>query len=135
MSYDIKEAEHFLSYPNTLFDTTPGGEQLINMQKSWDQWLPFWEKYPDRILYGTDYYAFPKDENWETAFWRRTKFLREFLETGTEHEYLGESFRGVKLDERLLSKICYGNAERIFGTPQKIDEEYLHFEMKKHSLL
>ena len=131
MSYDVAEAERFMSYPNTLFDTTPGGEQLINMSKSWEQWLPFWEKYQDRILYGTDYYAFPKDDHWETAFQRRPKFLRQFLETDTKHDYLGEKFRGVKLDERLLQKICWDNAERIFGKPKKIDEKYLFSETEK----
>lgn len=125
MSYDISEAERFLSYPNTLLDTTPGGEQFINMQKDWNTWLPFWEKYQDRILYGTDYYAFPKDENWETAFQRRPKFLRQFFETDTEHDYLGETFKGVKFDERLLEKIYWNNAERILGKPKQIDEEYL----------
>lgn len=135
MSYDMAEAERFLFYPNTLFDTTPGGEQLINMGKDWDKWLPFWEKYQDRILYGTDYYAFPKDEDWETAFQRRPKFLRQFFETDTEHEYLGEKFKGVKLEDGLLQKICWDNAEHILGKPKIIDEEYLRAELKKVYLL
>ena len=73
MSYDMAQAERFLAFENTLLDTTPGGEQLIRMGKEWEKWLPFWKKYQDRILYGSDYYAFPKDENWETAFQRRPR--------------------------------------------------------------
>ena len=103
MSYDIDEAERYLSYPNTLLDITPGGEQLINMQKEWEKWLPFWNKYQDRILYGTDFYAFPKDKNWEVAFMRRPKFIRQFLETNSEHIYLDEKFTGDRKSTRLNS--------------------------------
>lgn len=131
MSYDMAEAERFMSYPNTLFDTTPGGEQMLNMGKDWDTWLPFWETYQDRILYGTDYYAFPKDGDWETAFQRRPKFLRQFFETDTEHAYLGEKFKGVKLDGGMLEKIYWDNAQRVFGQPKTIDEQYLGSESER----
>ena len=131
MSYDIKEAEKFLQYPNTYFDITPGGEQLINMGKQWKDWLPFWEKYQDKILYGTDYYAFPKNKSWEVAFQRRPKLIREFLETEEEHEYLGESFIGVNLDEKLREKIYRKNFEKLLNTPKEIDCQYLINEAKK----
>ena len=131
MSYDIKEAERFLSYPNTRFDITPGGEQFIHMGKAWDRWLPFWEKYQDRILYGTDYYAFPKDENWETAFQRRPKFLRQFLETDACHEYLDERFCGINLPKALRDKIYRENFIKLLGAPKEIDCAYLRFEAKR----
>lgn len=125
MSYDILEAERFLSFPNTLFDITPGGEQLIRMQKEWNIWLPFWEKHQNRILYGTDFYAFPKDENWEVAFRRRPDFLRRFLETNAQHQYLGENFSGVALDENIRRKIYRENFLALLGTPKKINVDYL----------
>ena len=125
MSYDLSEAERFLSFPNTLFDITPGGEQLINMQKEWKTWLPFWEKYQNRILYGTDFYAFPKDENWEIAFRRRPDFVRQFLETDKQHQYLDEAFYGIDLNKKIRDKIYRENFIALLGAPKPINNDYL----------
>lgn len=131
MSYDVEEAERFLSYPNTSFDITPGGEQLLRMQKEWDSWLPFWKKHQERIFYGTDFYAFPKDDTWETAFNRRPKFLRQFLETDGEYIYLDEPFHGVNLDEAMRDKLYRENFLRLLGTPKTIDLVYLRQEAER----
>ena len=124
-SYDIAIAERFTSYPNVVMDITPGGEQLINMSKEWDKWLPFWVKYQDRIVYGTDFYAFPKDENFEVAYQRRPKFIRQFFETDGEYIYLDEAFKGIKLDKCLRDKIYRENFLKLLGKPSEIDKEYL----------
>lgn len=123
-SEHYEDAEKFMSYPNTALDLTPGGEQLITMSKNWSLWGPFFEKYQDRIIYGTDYYAFPKDEKWEENFTRRPQFLRDFLETDTEHCYLGERFKGVKIEDTALRKIYFDNAEKRFGKPREIALDY-----------
>lgn len=134
MSYDIEKAKRWLEeYEYTMFDLTPGGEQLLNMQKNWSKWEKFFVDYQDRIIYGTDYYAFPQDEKWEENFQRRPKFLREFFETETEHDYLGESFRGIKLDEKILQKLYWDNAMGWFGEPKKIDVAYM--QKKAETLL
>ena len=125
MSTDIERAERWMAYENTCFDITPGGEQLLKMGKEWNKWASFFEKYQDRILYGSDYYAFPRDENWEETFSRRPKLIREFFETDTEHEYQGEKFRGVKLDDKIVDKIYWKNAERLLGEPKKIGYAYM----------
>ena len=130
-SEEMDNAERFLSYPNTRLDITPGGEQLIYMQKNWDKWLPFWEKYQDRILYGTDFYAFPKDENWEIAYTRRPQFIRAFLETNKEHTYLNEPFQGVLLDKSLRDKIYRENALKMLGEPKKVDLSYMCIEAQR----
>ena len=124
-SYDINEALEFMSYPNTMLDVTPGGEQLINMKAHWDVWLPFFEKYQDRILYGTDFYAFPKDDNFEIAFNRRPSFVHQFFETDTEHDYLGERFCGVKIDKSIRDRIYRENFSALFKERKNIDENYL----------
>lgn len=131
MSNDIEEATRYMRYPNTMVDITPGGEQLIHMGKTWETWLPFWEKYQDRILYGTDYYAFPKNQSWEVAFQRRPKFVREFLETSTQHEYLGEKFNGINLDKSIRDKIYRHNFEKLLKAPKEIDYKYLTCEAKR----
>ena len=125
MSYDIDQAKRWLDYENTVFDITPGGEQLLNMLNNWTEWEKFFVEHQDRIIYGTDYYAFPQDEKWEENFLRRPKFLREFFETDSEHDYGGKVFRGVKLDEKILKKIYWDNAMRLLGNPKKINLEYM----------
>ncbi len=130
-SYDISEAERFFSYKNTMLDITPGGEQLINMTRSWDMWFPFWEKYQNRILYGTDFYAFPKDDNWEQAFSRRPKLVRQMLETASVHEYLTTEFNGISLQKSIRDKIYRDNFISLLGTPTKIDYDYLRSEAER----
>ena len=131
MSYDISEAERYMSYENTMLDITPGDEQLINMRKSWDSWHKFFEKYQDRILYGTDFYAFPRGENFEISYTRRPKFVREFFETDTEHDYIGKVFCGVKIEESILSKIYRENFIKLLGKPEKIDIDYMRCEAER----
>ena len=133
MSYDIDMAKRWLEYENTVFDITPGGEQLLGMLDNWEEWGRFFEEYQDRIIYGTDYYAFPQDENWEISFTRRPKFLREFFETDTVHDYLGRSFCGVKINEEILRKIYWNNSAKRLGDPKKID--YLYLKNKAEALL
>lgn len=128
MSDEKENAERFLGeYENTIFDITPGGEQFINMQKDWEYWLRLIEKYQNRIVYGTDAYAFPcgEVESWREWFWRRPKLIRQFFETDTEHEYLGKKFCGVRLDKKIRRKIYWENAERLLAEPKKIDDNYL----------
>lgn len=129
MSYDIEQAKRYLDYENTLFDLTPGGEQLLKMRETWDEeWHDFFVQYQDRIMYGTDFYAFGKGkskEAWETAFWRRPRFVRQFFETNEEHLYGNRPFRGVKLEKSILDKIYRENAMREMGEPRKIDLAYL----------
>lgn len=130
-SLEKENAERFLGdYENTAFDITPGGEQLINMSRDWASWLPFIEKYQDRILYGTDFYAFPDDneEEWRTNFKRRPDFVRQFMETNQTHLYVNEEFTGVLLEKALRKKIYFDNAERLFGSPKPVRMQYLFDE-------
>lgn len=132
MSYDIGQADRWLNdYPNTRFDITPGGEQLLNMRKSWSEWERFFIDHQDKIVYGSDYYAFPHDEKWEENYSRRPRFLRQFFETDEEHVYLGETFRGVNLDPSILKKIYGENAKRELGTPKPIDLKYIKREAER----
>lgn len=132
MSYDIKQARRWLDeYENTLFDLTPGGEQLLNMRKDWENWLEFFIQYQDRIMYGTDFYACPKDAAWETSFRRRPKFVRQFFETDGEYEYEKNKFVGVKLEKNILDKIYFKNAVREMGNPKPIDDAWLRCEAEK----
>ena len=135
LSYDINTAEEFMSYESTMLDVTPGGEQLINMQSRWDIWLPFFEKHQDRILYGTDFYAFPKGTNWEVSFTRRPNFVHQFFETDSEHEYIKECFKGVKIDKSIRDKIYRENFTRLLAKRNGIKTDYLKAELYRLSAL
>lgn len=117
-SKHYEDAIKFMSYPNTYLDTTPGGEQFINISKNYDLWKDFFVKYQDRILYGSDLYNFPKNDDFEIAFNRRPSFLKKYFETDTTHIYLDEEFKGIKLDEKILEKIYYKNALKLLKNPK-----------------
>ncbi len=136
LTYDIEETKAFLeNYENTVIDITPGGEQFFNIMNNWTEWKEFFEKYQDRLIYGSDFYAFPNEdkEEWKIAFHRRPDFVRQVFETDSEHVYLGESFRGINLDKNIRDKIYRENAERLFKCPRTIDEKA--FTQRLKSLL
>lgn len=139
MSYDINQAKAWLDdYENTMFDLTPGGEQLINMGKNWDEWHDFFVQYQDRIVYGSDLRAFPftTQEEWETAVMRRPGLVRKFFETNEKHLYEAAEtteFYGVALEKEIREKIYYKNAERELGKPRAID--YAYMKKKAQDLL
>ena len=117
MAYDIRKAESWLKeYEHTALDLTPGDEQFLEMLKNWEEWEVFFTRYQDRIIYGTDFYPF---------YNRRPQFLRTFLETEGEFEFLGKRFRGVNLDTQILKKIYGENMEKRVGAPKPIDLEYI----------
>ena len=119
-SHHYEDAIKFMSYKKTRLDITPGGEQFIYISNHWDLWKEFFIKYQDRIIYGSDFYPFIKNKDWTISFTRRPNFLRKWLETDSEHEYLGTKFRGVKLDDEILKKIYMTNYENILGNPKEI---------------
>ena len=131
-AYDVKEAERFMEeYENTILDITPGGEQLLIMSENWNIWKKFVEKYQDRIIYGTDYYAFQKNENWEESFNRRPQLIRNLFETDGEHFYLDKKFKGIKLDKNLRDKLSRENFMAFLGNPKEIDENWLVLQAEK----
>lgn len=132
LAYDIKEAERFMhDYDNTILDITPGGEQLLIMSENWYVWKSFVEKYQDRIIYGTDYYAFPKGENWKVSFTRRPQLIRDLFETDSEHFYIDKKFKGIGLDKNLRDKIYRENFIKLLDSPKKTDENWLVLQAEK----
>jgi predicted TIM-barrel fold metal-dependent hydrolase len=130
-SNHYSDAIKFMSYPNTRLDVTPGGEQLINMSRHWDLWSNFFETYQDRILYGSDYYPFEEGNYWLVAVNRRPSFLREFFETDSEHLYLNETFKGVKIKKSILHKIYWKNPLNLYKKPRKINNNLVLKEIEK----
>ena len=129
------DAERFLSYPNTKLDLTPGGEQFLNMRENWTAWRGFFDRYADRLMYGTDFYAYPRNdrESWLRTVNLRPHFLRQFLGTDTEHEYLGGTFTGVGLPDELLEKLYRTTALAHYGDPKPADRAWLSAELDRRS--
>jgi len=89
MSAQLERLSDILdSYPNTFVDITPGIEMYENFSKDIEKTKSFFEKYHDRIIYGTDIggrcvlmgedKVFDEEENL-----RRPVIVRSFL-SGTE---------------------------------------------------
>ena len=127
MSYDINMAAKFLdTYPNSMLDVTPGGEQLLNMDKNWDIWKSFFKKYYTRIVFGTDTFntTVPIDKEWLLV---RPTLVKKFFETDEDALYYTDPYKGHGKDftPNMLDKIYYDNAYAYLGEPRELDREYL----------
>jgi len=111
----------FEKYPNVNFDLTPGTEMFRNFSKNIDAWHDFFEKYEDRILFGTD------SNNIKSAELNRR--LNTLVRTTLTHDtsefeiygYRPETLRGLALGERTMEKICYENYIRFAGTSKPVN--------------
>lgn len=122
--YDYESAVQAMEkYPNIRFDLTPGSKMYLFFSERPQLWHDFFEKYGDRILYGTD--AGPqKPEN---------PLLYEFVTTAITHDYSevfirshgGHTIKGLNLSEATQRKILYENYDRVVGTPAKVNVEML----------
>lgn len=110
-------------YKNLHFDLTPGGEMFVEFTKNYDNARAFFEKYSDRLLYGTDTYAWIPDMSPEERNGARINLLRSYLEKTEDFE--ADSFgmlRPFGLSEEITNKIYRDNFVRLYGdVPKKID--------------
>ncbi len=115
------EAERVLTtYPNVLFDLTPGSEMYPNFAKRPDVWHDFFTRHGDRILFGTDSNTHKGDNDrlnrlvYTTLTHDRTEFPMPCFSK--------EPIRGLELDDETVGKILYGNYRRFVGeTPREVD--------------
>lgn len=134
-SDNIAEAERFLGdYEYTMLDTTPGGEQFLHMAEAWNKWELFFEKYQDRILYGTDTYnhVLENRKEWNNSVTSRPNLVKDFFCSDDEHSYLGDpifTYKGKRLRKEITDKIFYRNAIREYGEPKEISLEYMSKKM------
>lgn len=127
------------AYPGVMIDLTPGIEMYENFSANFEEASAFFEKYHDRIIYGTDIGGrcvltnegepFNEAENR-----RRPEIVRMFL-TGSGEELITAdgnfihdrqpfTMRCLGLEGRRLEEILSGNIIRfIGGEPAPVDEE------------
>ena len=115
METDVDEiARRFDRYPNFAVDTAARVEYLMIQPR--DKVRAFLIKYQDRVLYGTDLVAMPKDDTEKAlAEWNDT-YARDwkFFATNKTVEVKGRKFQGLELPEPVLRKLYHDNTVRWF---------------------
>jgi predicted TIM-barrel fold metal-dependent hydrolase len=106
-SYNLQILGELLDkYPNLYADNSARYQETATIPR---YMKAFYEKYQDRILYGTD--NKPRARRYNQTF--------RILETADEHIYNYNQYHwasyGFNLDDRILKKIYYKNAEKILG--------------------
>ena len=122
----------FEKYPNLTVDITPGGEMYISFNKRPEYYREFFEKYADRIIFGTDM-DFPV--YLEAGKWLVDREFRFFATDETLSSFDNHKITGIKLPHECLQKIFSSNLLSKFGgTPKPINKEALkrYIEKYKH---
>lgn len=117
LSEEFERAGSFLdTWPNSLFDITPGPEMFFDFSQNPKKWKGFFEKYHDRIIFGTDNY----NPQWKN----RVNGMTEFLETDNPAiPFFGKTIHGIALSDAILKDIYVNNFMRFMNdrTPQPVN--------------
>ena len=111
----------FANYPNLAVDITPGTEMYIPFTKRRDFYRAFFEKYADRILFGSDA-GIPRYNGNEELI----KAVYQAITEGEEVSIWGLFARGLELSDSTCCQILRDNFIRKSGeTPKVIDRDAL----------
>lgn len=117
-------------YPNIMVDITPGLEIYVNLPQNIGEAKAFFEKYQDRVIYGTDIGARCVLADGQKPFHEeeclaRIQLIDGLFTPGTEQimkaddRYLVNTddfvLRGISLNEDILNKIYWQNFQRVVG--------------------
>lgn len=109
-------------FPNLKFDLTPGWEMYVGFAKHYEEWRAFFERYSDRIYYGTDTCGFPiKKTIHETV---RYAIGGEAKEIDIPNATFAR-MKGFDLSREAQENICYRNYQRTIGEPKPVDTALL----------
>jgi hypothetical protein len=117
LSTDLERAALFLdSHPSVCFDLAPHMDMYRDFSSNPGAARPFFMRYADRILYGTDMdtrvlargpegYAFMRSIPW---------LIRSLLEKEGSFSLNGQGYHGLGLPKTVLEQIYCANFERIY---------------------
>ena len=138
------------TYPNIIVDLTPGREIYENLSVDTEASKAFFEKYQDRIIYGTDIGARcvladgqkPFSEEESLA---RIELIDGLLTAGTDRimksdgRYLVNThdfpLRGIPLSEEILEKIYRKNFLQYVGAPAPVNPKKVIKECRRICLM
>ena len=108
-------------YENLFFDLTPGSEMYWEFLKDPDYWGGFFDRYQDRLIYGTDMV----DDEGDVVFGSQAAIVDLVMNTLCEskpYALHGHSGTGLGLPESQLRKIMRENFLGRNGDPRPLDE-------------
>ena len=110
----INEAAEFLDkWENVYFDLTPNQFMYLDFQKKPEEWKAFFEKYQDRIIYGTDIGSNTTDVDGKEADCL-VQMVREFFEGDKPFTVLGYDLTPIPLNESILRKFYKENMVKLY---------------------
>ena len=126
-SDDRPHAERMLeTYENFLLDITPGSEMYYAFLADREGWTKFFEKWQDRIVFGTDM----EDDMGDFVFGSQEVIYALVVNTligNTYFEGAGAKGTGLGLKKEVLRKIFAENFEKRAGkTPKALNEAGLN---------
>ena len=121
----------FALYPNFCVDLTPGGEMYVEFQRNYKYYKNFFNKYSDRLIFGTDR-SYLEDE--EYAKWL-FNVVTTFIGTDkTVKSFDNKELCGLGLTQDKVDNIFYANFERRAGKrPKPINKEKFKSYIEKYS--
>lgn len=125
-SDDRPHAERLLErYEDFRLDLTPGVEMYQSFVTDPEGWSGFFEKYQDRLIFGTDL----SDTEHEVVFSDQDKLfdrIHRVLSSGDAVEIAGVSGRGLGLSQEIQEKLYRKNfLDRIAGAPRPLNSSGL----------
>ena len=119
-------AERMLdSFENLFFDLTPGSEMYWDFLDDREYWLSFFDRYRDRLIYGTDMV----DDEGDVVFGSQDEIVRLVMSTLKDTKPFtvrGQGGTGLGLPDELLDRIMHDNFEKRNGLPHSLNASGLH---------
>ncbi|MBO5261667.1 MAG: amidohydrolase family protein [Clostridia bacterium] len=117
-------------YKNFTVDITPGGEMYIAFNENREYFKGFFERYQDRIIFGTDMDYTP---HLEAGIWLCDRVYRFLATDEALMSFDDHQITGLKIEENALQKIFSDNLLNKLGTkPKPINKEALRKYIAKY---
>ncbi len=128
-----KLEEMYAKYKNLTVDITPGGEMYIGFNKRYDYFKSFFERYQDRIIFGTDMDYTPF---LEAGVWLCDRVYRFLATDETLSSFDDHMIKGIKLSAEAVQKIVSDNLLNKLGRkPKEINKDALKRYIAKYKHL
>ena len=125
-----KLEEMFEKYENLAVDITPGGEMYIGFNKRREYFREFFEKYQNRIYFGTDMDFTP---HLEAGVWLCDRVYRFVASDEEIMSFDNTLIKGLNLSDGAVQNIFSDNLTRKLGKePKKINKEALRKYIAKY---